>query len=503
MTKKTMKLALAAVAVLGAGAATAQEVNDPATEAALAAVKTVEAAAEKIPDSVVQKVAEEELAKLPVSNQEEMSKDAGVKAVITMQDNREMPPKNELENPGFSAEEKVRAILKKNNIIEGRTDNAYVQIIDVYMEMEEDPAKDENFFVDRDLLAKQAMLMMKGAIVEGLGTALNASEQFEIFGKTNAIMKTETGATSSAPLFGVTALAQAESYDRSTKQYHMALAAVWSKKLHESAMATLLGKQGYCKPDEKRQSVTEWIEGLIADGSLPMMCGPRQIIDKKGNRVFLGISAGEVGVDSLSDQANKQMAKSSAMTTVAFSMKADVDQYVADNRRQQTMKDKVTGKNKRNTDVNFYKRFSQSLGDEESGRPFVLSGANEVYGKTIKHPMTGRDIYVSVYAADVEASAKASVLRKKLVADNVLAILENNRRLGEIEEAKRIAREANNDNASVAEGAARFRDGVNAEINAGKNQNYSPIRKSTPGQKVDRKAREGVFSGEQRIETDF
>ena len=503
MTMKTMKLALAAVAVLGVGAATAQEANDPVAEAALAAVKAVESAADKIPEATAQQVAEAEAAKLPAPNQAEIAKDAGVQAVIKMQDDRVMPPKEMLEDSGISAEEKVRKILEKNNIKEGRTKDAYVQIIDVDMEMEEDPAKDENFFVDRDLLAKQAMLMMKGAIVEGLGTELKAKEQFEIFGKTNAIMKTETGATSSAPLFGVTALAQAESYDRSTKRYHMALAAVWSKKLHESAMATLLGKQGYCKPDENRQSVTQWVEGLIADGSLPMMCGPRQIIDKDGNRVFLGISAGEVGIDTLSDQANKEMTKNSALTTVAFSMTADVDQYVADNRRQQTRKDKASGKNKRTTDVNFYKRISQTLGDEDTGRAFVLTGANEVYRKTVKHPMTGRSLYVSIYAADAQASARASVIKKKLVADKVLAVLENNRRLGEIAEAKQIVREANNDNASVAEGAARFRDGVNAEINARRNQNYSPLKKTAPVQNGDRKAREGVFSGEQKIETDF
>ena len=50
-------------------------------------------------------------------------------------------------------------------------------------------------------------------------------------------------------------------------------------------------------------------EEWLANRDLSLMCGPRQLLDKDGNRVYLGIAAREIGINPARDMGNREAAK--------------------------------------------------------------------------------------------------------------------------------------------------------------------------------------------------
>ena len=451
--------------------------------AATATIDQVASATEKLPPATVEKVDEAVTAANPPPTEKEVKNDAGTQAVIQMQDST---PPTAKDIKGDTAKKQVESILAKNGIKVGRTDDRYVSVVETYIPMTDEPAKDKSFFVKRDLMAKQLVLQMKGQIAEGIGTQYSAEEQYEIFG-TNAVTTSKSAYVAQWPIFGVNILAQGESWDG--KSYHMAIAAVWSKTLHKAVKATLLGEAVPGKPGKK--SMGQWLE----DRDLALVCGPRQFVNSDGTRVFLGIAAREIGVNAMRDQSNKQAAKASALSYLVFSLFSDVEQYVAHQAAMNLYENEdETASAEASEQIN--SRIAQRVDNR------MIEGANEIYNDEVVHPLSGKQVYVSVYALDAKSAAKARVMAEELIATRVATELANKRALGRNQGYRDQVERAKANTAEFEKGRAEGGKAVQDKLATPKGRAVNAVGGGTAAPAAP-KSQQGVFSGEAEIDNDF
>ncbi len=481
-----MKFALAAVLAVGVMSAQADE--DPIAAAAAAAIQQVtqvSQSAEGMPDATVKQVAAAEAAKNPPPTEKEMKQDAGVQTVIQMQDKGKFPEKNPRK---MSAQDQVLATLKKNDIKVGNKGGRIVVVDSVDMPMS-DPANDKKFFIKRDMMAKLLVLKMKGQVAAGVGQVVNAEERAEIFGGTesNTSIKVDSkfGAVAKWPLFGVTVIAQAESWDG--EKYHMAAASVWSKVLHKAAKATLLGEN--IPGNAGKLSVEKWLE----ERDVSVMCGPRQLVDPDGNRVFLGIAAREVGVSSAKDMINREAAKASAQSYLTFSLFADVEQQLAHSAAAGIYEGTDEKKSEEASEL-----INLKLSQKVENR--VIAGANEILGQEYEHKLSGKKIYVSVYAMDIKSATNARVMAEELIATRVQTELANKRALGRLQGYQDQVDAAKANTEEFEKGRAEGNAAIQKKLAPPKgrviNEAATPIRRNVKSQK-------GTYSGESSISNDF
>lgn len=412
--------ALAAVA-MGANVILADE--DPFADA-LAQVVTQEVvtpavkAVEKMPEATVKKVETQAKEQNKTPTPEEMKADRGVQTVVKMQNEapqKDQGPAPQLNKSAKSAKEMLEDLLKKNGIKTVSAKDCIIQVAQVKMPMQK-PADVKDFFVARDQLSKLLVLQMKGAIAAKAGQVFSAKELANLFddGTNQAItVSTETEAVAKLPIFGVSMIAQTEAWDG--KEYQMAGAAVWSQVLHRAAKATLLGEP--IKADLGTETVEEWLNSR----DLALVCGPRQMIDKDGTRVYLGIAARETGINAVKDQLNEKKAAASAMSALVLSLFADVEQRLA---TAAALEMDAKGASASDS-INM--RLTQSVKDR------VIEGASEIKSVETVHPLTGKKVFVSVCSLDAESAANARVMAEELFATRVLTELANKRALGRLQ----------------------------------------------------------------------
>ena len=416
------KLMIVVLGVAAAGWVHADE--DPFAEA-LAKVVTedvltpVVKQVEAMPESTIKKAEDMARAKNKTPTPEEMKKDKGVQTVVTMQANA--PKKGETPAPQLKASAKsarqvVEDILKKNGIRTCAAKDCIIQVAQVKMPMAK-PADVKDFFVARDQLSKLLVLQMKGNIAAKAGQVFSAKELANFFDDgTNTFISVTSEAESVArlPIFGVTMITQAEAWDG--KEYQIAGAAVWSMVLHRAAKATLLGEP--IKADLGDESLEDWLD----NHDLSLMSGPRQMVNKDGARVYLGIAARETGIDAVRDQLNEKKAQASALSALVLSLFSDVEQRMAFAAALEMAPGVATA-----TDT-----INMALTQFVKER--VVEGASEIKGDdtSFVHPLTGKKMYVSVFSLDAESAANARVMAEELFATRVLTEYANKRSLGRL-----------------------------------------------------------------------
>ena len=483
MNMKLMKRAFATGVALSLGIASAQEAEDPIAAAAAAAVAQVQQAAAALPEATVKAVESKAKADNPAPTPEEMKKDEGVQTVVQVQDAPQKPEGNPRK---MTAKEMVEKTLKSSGIKYRSNKNRIIQIVDIAFPAA-DPEKDKQFFVKRDQFAKLAVLKLKGQIAQSVGQVFSAKEQAQIFGDdTNSFVKVSSASESVAkwPLFGVTVLAQAESWDG--KDYHVAVAGVWSKVLHRAAKATLLGEKIVGAAGKK--TVEQWLE----ETDLSLVCGPRQMVDENGNRVFLGIAAREVGINAARGEANKVAAQASANASLIFSLFADVEQRVAHAAVANISEQSGTSAASASETVD--RRLAQSVERR------AIAGACEIYGGELDPPLTGKRIYVSVYGLDAESAANARVMAEELIATRVAVELANKNALGRWRGYQDKVDAAKADQESFSKGRAEGRRAIEQKMAKPKSRLSAEV---APAAKPAARASQGTLTGEGTISDDF
>ena len=206
----------------------------------------------------------------------------------------------------------------------------------------------------------------------------------------------------SMPIIGASVIYQAESYNEDQEEYQNCVAMLWSNKSEKVARNILIGQDVTVPPGN--QTLQEWLEEH-SSSDLITMTGGRRFRDKNGDVYFIGIGAQEYDGSASAKRRAMSMAKIEAQTQVAFAMFADV-------KTQETMSKKEivrnAGVSKDNTQIatSLQETLSQAF------KNMSIQGVSEVFTKKGIHPISQKEVYVSVYAVSAKA-AKAAIMAEK------------------------------------------------------------------------------------------
>nr|VVV05734.1 hypothetical protein AW0309160_03217 [Aliivibrio wodanis] len=210
---------------------------------------------------------------------------------------------------------------------------------------------------------------------------------------------TGISAYAKAPIMGTSIVAQSESYIDG--EYEVAVLTVWSKKLENAAASILTGINYKPKP-KHGLSVTQWLKSQ----ELSTLVGPRQFVDKNGERWFMGAYAMPMNVKGSKKNKNKKFADLNARKETAMALYSDIETFEASEEIMQTIED-PNG----NEMTNSAESIESSLTAKLSKRN--VKGSSKLLSKTVKHPISGQKIYVVVYGISGKSASSALEMQKE------------------------------------------------------------------------------------------
>ena len=202
---------------------------------------------------------------------------------------------------------------------------------------------------------------------------------------------------SKAPLMGASILLQAESWNEEEDEYEVATLMVWSPKLEKAAKAIVTGEVYPLKP-KNGLSVQSWLKKQ----ELATLVGPRQYIDKDGERWFLGAYAMPVEGSSSLKRKNKGLAKILAKKEAVMALYADIETHTQAKIVMQTRSaDQLKGKDDTKIATSLAETTTQSIENRQ------VSGLSKLLSKTVIHPISQQKIYVIVYGISGSSASEA------------------------------------------------------------------------------------------------
>lgn len=190
----------------------------------------------------------------------------------------------------------------------------------------------------RHELAEIALMDAKLKLAEKLGFSLSAEEKRHLWGDSE---KDEAGITTSSKvqflakhqILGATVLLQSES--NLDGEYLMAVSLVWSKGLQRSAQTIMSGRGKAATAAPGKYSLKDWLEKKIDPA---LVVGPRQYVDNKGVRHFIGIVS--LPYDSSKRLVLERTLHVKGVATVAWALRSDAEtSSVSETILNQTSKD--------------------------------------------------------------------------------------------------------------------------------------------------------------------
>lgn len=229
------------------------------------------------------------------------------------------------------------------------------------------------------------------------------------------------------PIFGVTVVMQTESFNKDKGKYEVAVLASWSKALEASARAIALGQNLKAKPG--KANVNDWLRKQ----DLATMIGPRQYIDDKGDRWYLGITARAYDDDmpSFEQKKAKKIAENFAKQMAVFCVFADVE-------AGETAKQVKETRGNANT-----KEYTDQVAEDVASKMTqkfekkTVRGLQRVASDEVVHPITGGQIYVVVYGINASAAKAALAAETRAYATKI-----ESERHQTVEKGRRAANEA-------------------------------------------------------------
>ena len=278
------------------------------------------------------------------------------------------------------------------------------------------------------------------------------------------------------PLYGSSVIMQSESWNKQTRKYQVAVMLCWSYALERSARAIVTGEEFRIKPSVNAESVEDW----LGKQNLVTMVGPRQYIDDKGNRWFLGITARPCDDELTSSERrkNRGLADMFAQQMAAFCVWADVESYkmakqALESRGDKTMQRDIVAEH-------YAEKLTQSFENKK------IRGMRKLFGEEMVHPITGTTNYVAVYGLHPNDVKTALEIEKEnyvtKVMDNRYLTVEDGR-----DAANRNAVEASQGRLQdFQEGYEQQKKKVTNELQK-RQQSAPPAKKatSTPGTYID------------------
>lgn len=254
----------------------------------------------------------------------------------------------------------------------------------------------------------------------------------------------EAQALAKMPLLGGTVVQQAESWSKGEKKYELAVLVCWSDGLEKAARASMTGEP-LVAPANKADAVQTWLKTQ----DLGAMVGPRQYIDGRGQRHFLGISARPVSRNAALDDENRELAAESAQQMTVYSLFADVDVQSKAMQRATQSTTADPGASSFKTEESLVRTLNQSYTNMK------IQGLGAIAKTVVAHPLTGRQMHVVVYEISPE-SAQVAMNAERTNMLGAIQVLKNQAyRRGRSEALTEGVDAARNDKAAHAAGRAQ------------------------------------------------
>ena len=313
--------------------------------------------------------------------------------------------RNEAEKQLIAQKEIVRKLLIKNNMAEAKAlegvtwedrfkalMDAAIKKLDSKFNKKEIEAKNKARYAKAKANYMAATYKMNALIAKVKKMNGSLQEKFKSSIETMAKM----------PLFGATVIMQAESWNSKDKRYEVALLVCWSIKLERAANAIMTGKTNYkVAVKGNKLSIHEWLDKQ----NLAVMSGPRQYLDADGNRWFIGISGRALSSSSSKRRKAKNLSKMYARQMAVFSLYGDVK---AQEKAEQIMETRNSGKgadSEESDETKVKESFANDL--SQSISKISIRGMQKLGSKTAIHPLSGHEVYVTVYGINPSAAASA------------------------------------------------------------------------------------------------
>ena len=257
------------------------------------------------------------------------------------------------------------------------------------------------------------------------------------------------------PLMGAAVIQQAESWDSDSNQYQVAVLLCWSAELEKAARAALSGDTA--PPDGKsgNQSINDWLNNQ----DLGVMVGPRQFLDDRGQRHFIGITSRPAARDANLDRNNRSIADLFAAQMAVFSLFADVDTYQEARQLAQT---RSSGDLETLSDTAVAETLTERM--TQKFERMKVQGLGPLLRKRVRHAITGQDMHVSVYGINPAAAVTAMKLERQAALSAIAFNQDQVFRAARSKALSDAVVEAGNDSAARRAGALTGR----AEIEAAK-----------------------------------
>ena len=292
------------------------------------------------------------------------------------------------------------------------------------------------------------------------------------------------------PIYGTTAILQAESWDKSTGEYMISTVFTWSKALECAVRAIVTGEDFKTKPG--KATINQWLEKQ----NLATMIGPRQYIDDKGNRWFLGVTCRSVqGLTSVKKTKAKGLVEMFAKSMALFSVFSDVESFKEAQSMMETRgEDDITAED-----------FAQKVGTKIEKK--TVRGLQKLMSRELNHPVTGDKIYVAVFGINA-GSAKAALEIEKInyatkVTDNRHQAVERGRAIANTAAVKASENRADD----VQKGANEQSKEIVDELKSRQpQQTVKPVGSKVQGSNKTLKTGKstgGAFLGDKDVNDDF
>lgn len=299
------------------------------------------------------------------------------------------------------------------------------------------------------------------------------------------------------PIFGVTVIMQTESFNKETGKYEVAVCVTWSKALEAAARAVALGQPLKCKPG--KMSVNAWLKKQ----NLATMTGPRQYVDDKGNRWFLGVTARvyDESMPSYKLRKAKGIVDAFARQMAVFCVFADVEAVETAAQAKETRANDETNETSEQVAEDYATKMSQKFTKK------TVRGLQRLASDEVEHPITGDNIYVSVYGINASSAAEALAAETRQYATAV-----ESERHQTVEKGRKAANEsavraATNRADDFQKGAQKQTRAIGRELQSRKPAAKGGIaikqEASAPATKKAKTTTGGTFGGDADIDDNF
>lgn len=302
------------------------------------------------------------------------------------------------------------------------------------------------------------------------------------------------------PIFGVTSLVSFESWDKSTKQYQVAVILLWSPKMEGQVRAMMKGEDASVKPGPI--SLSQYL-----DDNWCTSVGPRRFRDDRGQVWFLGIASADAGKSSTSETKARESALQFSRFEAAMAVFSDIEAVRGADRVVQTVQGDSLGSASTDGVESLGVNLTAELRDRE------IAGLSTKLSTSCVHPISRRKLIITISGINQEAAMEALQLREGSYVTAVLDGMHQQIMKGTQAGQSSTVTKARTDStpSAVAEEAAveRIQQGVESELSKAVPQVAQESDGTASGADCTSdcpdqgQAQSGTFSGAGQSDTDW